>query len=249
VSALGVREEPARVVVVTRDEPADGPLSEALRGLGLVVLAWPVLHVLPPEDVTPLVQALARAREFDWMVFASRHAVQAVTERMPTAPAGVRIAAVGERDWTAHVVPVEASAAALVEALGPYVTRGTRVFFPASSRALPTLPAGLERLGAEVLTIEAYRTQASPVDVAACRAEIEREAIAAVTFTSPSAVEELERALGPPFFQRLLATASTVALGATTARAIAAHGIEPLLAQPQTLLGLAATTFRVLQTR
>jgi uroporphyrinogen-III synthase len=100
-----------------------------------------------------------------------------------------------------------------------------------------------------VLTVEAYRTQASPLDVAACRAEIERASIGAVTFTSPSAVEELDRALGPPYFQRLLATASTVALGATTARAAAAYGTEPVLAQPPTLQGLAATTFRVLQTR
>ena len=257
MSALGVRTEPARAVVVTRDEPSDGPLSSALRGLGLAVLAWPVLRVLPPEDATPLIRALERASQFDWMVFASQHAVQAVTERLPAAPQGVRLAAVGERTaealrergWDVQVVPAEASAAALVEALTPHIARGTRVLFPASSRALPTLPAGLERLGAQVLMIEAYRTQPSSLDVRTCRADIERKAVGAVTFTSPSAVEELDRALGPPYFQRLLAAASTVALGATTARAVAALGIEPALAQPATLQGLAATTFRVLQTR
>jgi uroporphyrinogen-III synthase len=257
MSSPGVRTQPARAVVVTRDEPADGPLSSALRGLGLAVLAWPVLRILPPEDVKPLAQALERAAQFDWMVFASQHAVQAVTERLPAPPPGVRLAAVGERTaealrergWPMQVVPAEASAAALVEALTPHITRGTRVLFPASSRSLPTLPAGLERLGAQVLTVEAYRTHACPLDVGTCRADIEREAVGAVTFTSPSAVEELDRALGPPYFQRLLAAASTVALGGTTARAIAAHGIEPVLAQPPTLQGLAATTFRVLQTR
>jgi uroporphyrinogen-III synthase len=244
-------------VVVTRDEPSDGPLSSALRSLGLAVLAWPVLRVLPPEDVTPLTDALARATEFDWMVFASQHAVQAVTERLPASPPGVRIAAVGERTaealrergWEVQVVPSEASAAALVEALLPHVTRGTRVLFPASSRALPTLPAGLERLGAQVITVEAYRTHASGLDVGTCRADIEREAVGAVTFTSPSAVEELDRALGPPYFQRLLGASSAVALGTTTARAIAAYGVEPVLAEPATLQGLAATTYRVLQTR
>jgi len=257
VSTLGLRPEPASAVVVTRDEPADGPLSSALRSLGLAVLAWPVLRVLPPEDVTPLTDALARATEFDWMVFASQHAVQAVTERLPASPPGVRIAAVGERTaealrergWEVQVVPSEASAAALVEALLPHVTRGTRVLFPASSRALPTLPAGLERLGAQVITVEAYRTHASGLDVGTCRADIEREAVGAVTFTSPSAVEELDRALGPPYFQRLLGASSAVALGTTTARAIAAYGVEPVLAEPATLHGLAATTYRVLQAR
>jgi uroporphyrinogen III methyltransferase / synthase len=246
-----------RAVVVTRDEPADGALSARLRELGLTVLSWPVVRVLAAKDPAPLEAALGEAARLDWMVFTSRHAVEAVTARLPARPQRVRIAAVGaataaalrEHGWEPDVLPRQSSAASLVAALAPVIERGARVLFPASSRALPVLAAGLRRLGAEVLQVEAYRTDPAPLDVAACRRCIEREAVAAVTFTSPSCVEELEQALGREHFARLLSSSSPIALGPTTGRALAQRGFAPVLAQPPTLEGLAATAYRQLNPR
>ena len=93
-----------------------------------------------------------------------------------------------------------------------------KILFPASSRALPTIAAGLTQLGAEVTQVEAYRTEAAALDVADCREWIARAGIGAVTFASPSAVTELERALGEADFDRLLTDAIAVAIGRTTAR-------------------------------
>lgn len=252
-----------RAVVVTRDEPRDGPLTASLRVRGLEVLWWPVVRIVPPSDARPLAEALARAGEFDWLVFASRHAVDAVAARLPAPPAGGRIAAVGAataealrtHGWMPEIVPPEASAEALVAQLAPRLASGARVLFPASSRALPTLAAGLRRHGAQVLQVEAYRNEAAPLDVRSCRAAIDEGAVAAVTFTSPSCVEELERALGSADFQRMLGGSQSgrgafaVALGATTAGALAARAIEPVLARPATLEGLAATTYQILNGR
>ena len=66
-----------RAVVVTRDEAADGPLSRELKELGLHVLVWPAVSVTR-ADPAALRTALAAAGRFDWIVFASRHAVGAV---------------------------------------------------------------------------------------------------------------------------------------------------------------------------
>ena len=274
--------EPKRVVV-TRSEPSDGPLSSQLRDLGLTVLLWPAVAVEMTEP-GPLEAALGRVGSFDWIVFASRHAVAAVTRIMPTAPAGVRIAAVGQataqvlrqRGWPVDLLPAEANAAALVDAFaaedavaagtndthsrgGMQETegagarrvkgiRGARILFPASSRALPTIAAGLTQLGAEVVRVEAYRTGSSAsLDVEDCRSWIARGSIGAVTFASPSAVDELEHALGKDDFDRLLAAAAAVAIGPTTARALTDRGHTPALAEAPTLQGLAHTTHRLLQ--
>jgi uroporphyrinogen-III synthase len=244
-------------VVVTRDEPHDGPLSKGLRALGLQVLAWPVLRISPPANAAPLEHALAHASDFDWLTFASQHAVSAVTARLRSIPPHVRVAAVGKRTaeslndqgWRVDIVPEEATAEALVKAMAPAIQLGMKVLFPASSRALPTLAAGLRKLGADVLEVEAYQAEAAPLDVDDCRSLIEHEAIGAVTFTSPSAVEELDHALGQTHFDRLLSHSAIVALGPTTGRALLDRGHEPVLAEPQTLQGLAATTFRLMQTR
>jgi uroporphyrinogen III methyltransferase/synthase len=275
-----------RSVVVTRDEPANGPLSTNLRELGLQVLAWPVIKVSPPADAAPFEQALAHAAEFDWIAFASQHAVAAVTARLnavprrerngepvadasrvqrqpsaaaaPHSPRSPRIAAVGKRTaevlqdhgWPVDLVPDDATAEGLVSALTPFIAPGSKVLFPASSRALPTLAAGLRKLGADVLEVEAYRTEAAPLDIDDCRSLIDHEAIGAVTFTSPSAVTELDQALGEMHFDRLLSHSAIIALGPTTGRALVERGHQPVLADPQTLQGLATTTARLLmQTR
>jgi uroporphyrinogen-III synthase/uroporphyrinogen III methyltransferase/synthase len=250
---------PVRPVVVTRAEGSDGPLSRELRGMGLRVLSWPAVSV-GAADPDALNTALAEAQSYGWIVFASRHAVAAVLERLPLAPAGVRVAAVGaataqvlrQRGWPVHLLPQEANAAALIEAFAAQwspADAGVRVLYPASSRALPTIAAGLRQLGAEVTQVEAYRTTGAGLDVGECRAWIARGEIGAVTFASPSAVAELAQALGEEDFERLLSDAAAVAIGRTTARELSSRGHEAVVAEPATLHGLALTTFRVLQTR
>jgi uroporphyrinogen-III synthase len=248
-----------RPVVVTRAEGADGPLSRELRELGLTVLSWPAVSV-GAADPGALEAALAAAQSFGWIVFASRHAVAAVLARLPAAPAGVRIAAVGQataltlrqRGWPVELVPDEANAAALVAAFAARwqpQDAGVRILYPASSRALPTIAAGLTQLGARVTQVEAYRTDAAPLNLAECREWIARAAVAAVTFASPSAVTELARSLGAEDFRRLLSSAAPVAIGRTTARELRARGHTAVIADPATLHGLAVTTLRLLQTR
>jgi uroporphyrinogen-III synthase len=235
------------------------------------VLLWPAVTVEMAET-GPLEEALADITSFQWIVFASRHAVAAVTDLMATPPAGVRIAAVGQataqvlrqRGWPVDLLPSEANAAALVDAFAAAnvtapagagssaaaAVAGARILFPASSRALPTIAAGLKQLGAEVTQVEAYRTESSnALDVENCRSWIARGSIGAVTFASPSAVDELEHALGKDDFDRLLSAATPVAIGPTTAKALTVRGHTPALAESATLQGLAHTTHRLLQTR
>lgn len=251
--------EPMRPVVVTRAEGSDGPLSRELRELGLRVLSWPAVSVAR-ADTAALESALGEVQTFGWIVFASRHAVAAVIERLPQAPAGVRIAAVGkataqvlrQRGWPVDLTPEEASAAALIAAFAARWSAqdsGVRMLYPASSRALPTIAAGLRQLGASVTQVEAYRTETGSLDVEECRGWIARGGIGAVTFASPSAVSELAQALGESDFQRLLAESAAVAIGRTTAAELNAHGHEAVVAESATLHGLAVTTLRLLQRR
>jgi uroporphyrinogen-III synthase len=145
------------------------------------------------------------------------------------------------------LLPSEANAAALVESFAGQAA-GARILFPASSRALPTIAAGLTQLGANVVQVEAYRTESASaaLNVENCRSWIARNGIGAVTFASPSAVDELEHALGKDDFDRLLSSAAAVAIGPTTARALTDRGHTPTLAESATLRGLAHTTHRVL---
>jgi uroporphyrinogen-III synthase len=250
-------------VVVTRAEASDGPLSAELKSLGLRVLLWPAIEVTR-ADTSGLDEALQRLADFDWIVFASRHAVTPVLAQIASKPANLKVAAVGkataqvlrQRGWDVDLVPDDSNAGALVESFaavakeGLPAQAGLRVLYPASSRALPMIAKGLAQLGANVTQVEAYRTDASAaLDADQCRAQIERNEIGAVTFASPSAVIELERALGREHFDKLFTRAAAVAIGPTTARVLTELGRTPVLAESATLRGLADATFRFLQTR
>jgi uroporphyrinogen-III synthase len=243
-------------VVVTRAEGLDGPLAAQLRSLGLKVLLWPAIEV-SPGDSSGLEAALARINEFDWIVFASRQAVLPVLDRLASQPGELHVAAVGQataqvlrqRGWRVDLVPDDPNAGALVAAFTPVVTPNLRVLFPASSRALPTIAKGLAQLGAQVTQVEAYRTEAAALDLNECRDWIGRSEIGAVTFASPSAVIELERALGKEDFDKLLTTAAAVAIGPTTARVLTELGRTSVIAESATLRGLANTAFKLIQTR
>jgi uroporphyrinogen-III synthase len=244
-------------VVVTRDEPGDGPLSRELRALGLEVLAWPVLSIGPAGDADALDQALRRLNQFDWLMFASQHAVAEVVRRVPVPPAYMNIAAVGARTaqalsaagWAVAAVPEEQTAEGLVALLAAQLTPGMNVLFPAGSRSLPTLREGLTAAGAIVTQVETYATLAGRLDIPTCQQWIARRLIGAVTFTSPSGVEELDRALGTSTFNQLLDSATAITLGTTTGRTLAARGFASVLAMPPTLTGMAHTTLRFIQTR
>jgi uroporphyrinogen-III synthase len=254
MSALDYSQWP---VVVTRAETVDGPLSSELRALGLKVLAWPVLSIGPARDAAALEQALGRLNEFEWLVFASQHAVAEVARRVPVPPAYLNVAAVGERTaealsaagWLVTAVPEDQTAEGLVTLLRPQLTPGAKVLLPAGSRALPTLREGLTAAGAVVTQVEAYATLTGTLDVASCHDWVQRGAIGAVTFTSPSAVAELDRTLGPATFDRLLDGSSAITLGTTTGRALAFRGFPSVLAMPATLIGMAHTTLRLIQLR
>ena len=228
--------------------------------MGLEVLSWPAVATAV-GDTAALDAALGKVSSFDWIVFASRNAVAAVLARLQQPPQGMAVAAVGrataltlrERGWPVDLLPDESNAAALVGAFAARWSEagaaGARVLYPASSRALPTIATGLAQLGARVTQVEAYRTEGGGLDLPECRAWIAREGIAAVTFTSPSAVSELARSLGDTDFARLLANARAVTIGRTTARELERRGHAAVVAESPTLHGLALTTLRVLQTR
>lgn len=238
-------------VVVTREEGPEGPLTRLLRGRGLPVHHWPTIRVAPPTDPAPLDAALAELIEFDWLVFTSPRAVAAVMDRIAAGSAITgcpRMAAVGEATagaieeagWSVDLVPPRQTGEALVAALlSADMPPGTRVLFPASAIARDTVPDGLGEAGVVVVQVEAYRTEPASLDRVACRKALESGAVSLVTFTSPSTVANLERALGGELFGLAVLRTRAVAIGPTTGEAAERAGFDVEVAEPHSLEGLA----------
>lgn len=236
-------------VVVTRDDGEAAPLSRALRARGATVLHWPTVRLAPSADPTPLVTELGRLSTFNWVVFTSPRAVDAVAERRGTLPGRLRVAAVGSATaeavrrsgWRTDLVPAIQTAEALVDAMtAAGVGSGARVLFPASEIAGATLEEGLADAGAEVVRVTAYRTVAVPIDGAACERALNAGAVQVISFASPSAVNGLVQGLGDRLFREAAARTVMAAIGPTTAAALRSAGARRVIeAAHHSLDGLA----------
>jgi uroporphyrinogen-III synthase len=242
--------------VVTRDEPADGPLGALLKVRGATVVPWPTVRVRPPRDVRPLRAALERLDRYDWIVFSSGHAVAAVTERHDPLPS-LRVAAVGQATarsleragWPVHVVPGAYDADTLLAVWRrSHDLTGARVLFPASSIARATIPQALRRLGATVDQVKAYETVEASLDREHCLTASRGGELHAITFASPSAVTGLHTALGDAGTAEVIGRLKPVVIGDTTRRALAQWcGVDGTVAVESTLEGLADAVVTALQ--
>ena len=228
-----------RRIAVTRPAPDAASLADRLAALGAVPLITPAVEVVP-TDPARLEAALRDVRRFEWIVFTSRHAVDAVLGRGHRLE-GPRIAAVGPATAealaaagvTVALVPPDHSAHGLLAAMGDVA--GARVLFPASAIATRTLPEGLRSRGARVLEVVAYDTRPT-------RAVYEVLTGAdAVTFTSPSTVRGLLAV------NRVPPQARVVCIGPGTASAARDAGLEvAAVAEPHSEDGLVGALIRVL---
>jgi uroporphyrinogen III methyltransferase/synthase len=230
-----------RRVLVTRARDQAGDFVQAIEAAGAEAIEAPMIRIVPPDDYGPLDEACAHAGRFDWIVFASSNAVDAVLERLLATPldlralAGVKLCAVGaataarlaDRGLKVDLTPTEFRADAIAPALGE--VRGLNVLLPRADIGREVLAEDLKRRGANVTEVIAYRTVV---------AEPEREGepdiyqmlldrrIDVVTFTSPSAVRNFVRVVGEEPAADLLRQTLVAAIGPVTAEAAAHFGIN-----------------------
>lgn len=229
-----------KTIVVTRAIGQSAELIEELTARQAKVVQLPVLSFAPPEDFSPMDGALVRMSSFDWIIFTSANAVQAVERRMrelsldPSSTADrLRAAAVGpataeeaeHAGFSVDYVAANHNGAALAAELKPEL-KGKRVFLPRSDRANADLPAALRRFAEEVTEAIAYRTlPANGADVDKAKDSL-ASGVDGVLFFSPSAVHNFVELVGKERVKALQGRAVMVAIGPTTAMALTAAGFQ-----------------------
>jgi uroporphyrinogen III methyltransferase/synthase len=234
-----------RRIVVTRAADQAAEIATLLEAQGAVAVRAPMIRIAPPDDAGPLDAACRRLPRFDWVVFSSVNAVEALVGRVRHLAGSLRslegpgICAVGSATaerLTKHglkvaVVPAEYRAEALAEALASTGSLlGRSVLIPRSDIGRAVVARGLTAAGADVSDVVAYRTVAvDPTrDGGPDVGWLLRDgAVDAVTFTSTSAVDNLVRVLGGSSIAAdLLGRVAVACIGPVTADAAARHHIR-----------------------
>jgi len=223
-----------RRVVVTRPREHAGPLVRELEQHGAEAPVVPLIAVEPLADDGELRRLLERG-DHDWIVFTSANAVRACAPLLSHVRA--RFAAVGpatasslrELGLEPAFVPDRFEAGRIAQGLEPL--EGARVLLPQSEIAEPTLAGELQRRGAAVDAVDAYRTV--PREPADAERSVLRDADA-ILLASGSAARSLAR-----FGE--VGGALVVCIGPTTAGAAREAGLEVgLVADEATAQGMIA---------
>jgi uroporphyrinogen-III synthase len=234
-------------VVVTRAAQQSGALVKALQEAGASVVMLPLLAFAAPEDSSGLDAALRGAAEFDWILLTSQNAVAALQERcavlqisLADAFVRVRVAAVGPATASAAEnaglkisrVATKHQGVALAEELGKQVAE-KRVFLPRSDLANRELPKTLQRLGARVTEVVAYKTIVPSGDELRQARSLLRDVPDVILFFSPSAVHHMHELLGQDFLA-IAKHAIVAAIGPVTRNALSHAGVERILVAKDT---------------
>jgi uroporphyrinogen-III synthase len=229
-----------KVVIVTRAEAQSNELCEALKARGAIVKRLPLISFAPPENYDSLDAVLSSISTFDWILFTSANAVQAVERRGEELGLNLdglanlpRAAAVGPATsnaaegagFSVEHVATDHSGAGLARELGAEL-RGKKVLLPRSDRANAELPAALRKSGALVTEVVAYRNLPPNGADRDKLNESLRDGVDGVLFYSPSAVQNFLELLGGERLASVQGRAVMVAIGPATSAALSSAGIQ-----------------------
>jgi uroporphyrinogen-III synthase len=240
-------------VLVTRPKERVEELCFLLEDEGAEVMSLPVLELRPPEDSRPLAAAAESIQRYRWVVFASPSAVEALMEALREAGTvdrlrHVQIAVVGPR--TARTAegyglkvaaePAEATGMGLFEAIRDALHPDDEVLLPAGEEGRRELELALREQGVRVTRVTAYRSTPAVLPPEAHEA-LGQTPPDVVLFASPRTAEFFLEATGAG----RLGQAKVVAIGPTTASALARLGVEvAAVAERPTPEGLVDATVR-----
>ncbi len=236
-----------RTILVTSPLSANKRLVEPLRAAGAEVFHFPMIRFAEPGDPKALQEAASQVGPGDWLALLSPRAARAWLEVAPKG-AAVNIAVVGgatraaleAAGQTPQLEASQTTAVGLADALlaqaPASIGQPLRVTLLQGEQGRPDFAERMRAAGAELTTIEAYRTL-PPSDAEYERFEqtVRDRSVDAVVFSSPSTFSHFW--LRPNLREKLRA-AQVFAIGPTTSEGIRAEGIACHTAEPHSYEGL-----------
>ncbi len=225
-------------IIVTRPREQSNRLSEKLRGLGASTIELPTIEIVPVDDLAEMDQAIQSLEEYDWLIFTSIHGVRFFLERMANLKVPFRklrelkVAAIGPATAAAlenarkvpDYVPEEYLSEKILLGLGD--VKGKRVLLPRADIASNKLPMLLDKAGALVDQIVAYRTIVPQTLTSERLADILSDGVDWVTFTSPSTVRNFAGLIADDKWVTFKENCKVACIGPVTAEAAKGLGLN-----------------------
>ncbi|WP_022664569.1 uroporphyrinogen-III C-methyltransferase [Desulfospira joergensenii] len=240
-------------IVITRARAQASDLVSRLNRLGAHCIEIPTIQIQTPEDISPMEEAIARIKDYQWLVFTSVNGVKFFFDTLFAMGKDVRtlghlkFACIGpvtkERlaDFgiISDILPETFRAESVVEAFTGQDIKGKKVLLPRARLARTVLPEELAKMGALVDEVTAYETLLDDSGREPLITMLKDKEIHAVTFTSSSTVSNFMSLLTKEDGPGLLKDVSIASIGPITSDTARSLGLEPdIEADPYTIPGL-----------
>tara|TARA_Y100001968_G_scaffold89868_1_gene80845 strand:+ start:133 stop:918 length:786 start_codon:yes stop_codon:yes gene_type:complete len=221
-------------IIITRAQEQTSEAHEIFRKHGAEVFDLPALIIGPPDDWTPLDEALKEIHTFDWIIFSSANGVRNVEERMnhndlflSKIAKTIKIAAVGRKtaallsDMDAKIsfVPPRFIADSLVKNF-PQNQKGLKLLIPrVQTGGRSILSESFKFNGAEVTEVAAYESSCPKVIPQKTIDALTSKTIDIIAFTSGKTVKNTVSLLQQYFGEKwlkLIANIQIVSIGPQT---------------------------------
>jgi uroporphyrinogen III methyltransferase/synthase len=228
-----------KTIVITRAENQSDSMVRLLQDKGAEPFSFPVIQTVPPEDWTPLDDALTRLSQYHGLIFTSANGVKFFMQRLQEKQQdirdlkGVRIFTIGPKTEDAinafgirvDVVPEDFVAESLLKSLGQENVKEKRFLIPRAAVAREILPDQLREMGAQVDVVPAYQTIPPKRKNWDFARRLQDGTISVITFTSSSTVtnflDQIDADLKP-----YLDNVTFACIGPVTADSAKARGLN-----------------------
>ncbi|MDR4503674.1 MAG: uroporphyrinogen-III C-methyltransferase [Candidatus Scalindua sp.] len=220
-----------KTIVVTRSRDQASEFSERLIDLGANVIEFPTISITGPEDFEPLDKEIRRLDSTAWIIFTSVNGVDSFFQRIFDLGRdvrdlkGVKICAIGpattERIKGFHVKidcqPPKYVAESVVDVLKKVDDlKGKHILMPRADIARSYLPEELQKLGADVADVIAYKTVIADSEDGTVLEQLKDGTIDIVTFTSSSTVRNFVQIIGKDNFDKIKEKVQFASIGPIT---------------------------------
>ncbi len=233
-------------ILITRPRAQAADLYDKLAALGAIPIVFPTIEIAPLEDTSSLDEAIRKLDQYQWIIFTSVNGVKAFWDRLDVVGAGLapalNYAAIGpataraleSHGVTVTLIPDEYVAESIAANIDD--VRGQRILLPRADIAREALAIELQKRGAIVDEIAAYRTLPAAPDPIAL-AELQR-GVDVITFTSSSTVRNFVALVGQDSISPSTLIACIGPITASTARELGLR--VDIMASEYTMNGLVA---------
>ena len=237
-------------ILVTRAREQASVFSRMIEEAGGEAWEAPTIAIDSAAETPELRDAVAKAGNYDWIIFTSVNGVQAFFDAMRESGLDIRslgkakICAIGPKTKEAleakglvvAAMPERFVAESVLECLKPLLNFGEKILLPRSDLARTLLVDTLRDLGMKVDEVVAYRTKKVDRFNDEILEKLRDKSIHIVTFTSSSTVKNFMELVGD---KEILEGIRLASIGPVTTKTLAEFGLTPdIEATDYTIKGL-----------